>query len=83
MPFYLFSKYLLSISSVAVSVPGFGATEKYKIWPLPWSSSQSGGQIYINKQWEVLLQKDGPKLWDKRTRDDELSGELGFVFLLC
>lgn len=31
MPFYLFSKYLLSISSVAVSVPGFGATEKYKI----------------------------------------------------
>lgn len=47
MPFDLFNKYLPSILSAPVSVPGFGATEKYKIL---WSSTQPGGQIYINKQ---------------------------------
>ena len=31
MPFDLFNKYLPSILSAPVSVPGFGATEKYKI----------------------------------------------------
>lgn len=57
MPFDLFNKYLPSILSAPVSVPGFGAAEKYKIL---WSNAQPGGQIYINKQWEVLLQRIVP-----------------------
>lgn len=57
--FYLFNKYLPNVSSVPFSVPRVEATGKYSIWFLLQSSWR---EIYVNKQWEVLLQKDDPKL---------------------